>query len=125
MNMDSGVEVRNVRDSGAHASARLPVVSVLAAAGIVGPIVFTVAFILQGLFRPSYSHMAEPISALGTGPNGTGFEPCTLRLTDRFAAFRNRGSNSLSTAECHQLAPFHTGVAVRDGCLSLHRRTRK
>jgi hypothetical membrane protein len=45
-------------------------VVILAAAGIVGPILFTVAFIVQGLFRPTYSHMAEPVSALAAGPNG-------------------------------------------------------
>lgn len=39
-------------------------------AGIVGPILFTVAFIVQALFSPGYSHVAEPVSALAAGPNG-------------------------------------------------------
>lgn len=43
----------------------------LAAAGIVGPILFTVAFVVQGLLRlDEYSPVAEPVSALEAGPGG-------------------------------------------------------
>jgi len=53
-----------------HVPERRAVVAALAAAGIVGPILFTVVFIVQGLLRPGYSPVADPISALATGPNG-------------------------------------------------------
>lgn len=43
----------------------------LAWAGIVGPALFTVTFLLQEAFRVAeYSPMAEPVSALEAGPNG-------------------------------------------------------
>jgi hypothetical protein len=44
---------------------------------------------------------------------GRGFEPRTLRLTDRCGTFRNGDLNSLSAAEYHHFPPFITGVAVR------------
>jgi hypothetical protein len=44
---------------------------VLAAAGICGPILFTVGFVVQELFRRGeYSPVAEPVSALEAGPGG-------------------------------------------------------
>ncbi len=50
---------------------RRSVPAVLAVAGIVGPILFTVAFVVQGLFRlDEYSPVAEPVSALEAGPGG-------------------------------------------------------
>ena len=43
----------------------------LAAAGIVGPILFAMAFVVQGLFRlDEYSPVAESVSALEAGPGG-------------------------------------------------------
>ena len=50
---------------------RQSITAALAAAGIVGPILFTVAFVVQGLFRlDEYSPVAEVISALEAGPGG-------------------------------------------------------
>ena len=50
---------------------RRPVIRAMAVAGIVGPILFTVAFVVQGLFRfDEYSAVAEPVSALEAGPGG-------------------------------------------------------
>jgi hypothetical membrane protein len=49
---------------------RRTVLAALAVAGIAGPILFTVAFVVQGLLRPDYSPVAEPVSALAVGPNG-------------------------------------------------------
>jgi hypothetical membrane protein len=66
--MSAGVELRQARVGAAQASGR--VAGLLSAAGILGPILFTVTFIVQGLFRPGYSHVAEPVSALAAGPNG-------------------------------------------------------
>ena len=43
-----------------------------AAAGIIGPILFTAAFVVQGLLRPAYSPMADPISGLATRPGRPG-----------------------------------------------------
>ena len=46
-------------------------IAALAAAGIVGPILFTVAFVAQGLFRlGEYDPVSETISALEAGPGG-------------------------------------------------------
>jgi len=67
--MSVGVELGQVGGA-AQASGRRPVARVLGAAGIVGPVLFTVAFIVQAVFRPGYSHVAEPVSALAAGPNG-------------------------------------------------------
>ncbi|HEY3261504.1 MAG TPA: DUF998 domain-containing protein [Pseudonocardiaceae bacterium] len=45
--------------------------SQLAGAGIVGPVLFTVAFLAQEAFRRGeYDPLAEPVSALEAGPNG-------------------------------------------------------
>ena len=47
------------------------VIAALAVAGIVGSILFTVAFVVQGLFRlKEYSPVAEVVSALEAGPWG-------------------------------------------------------
>jgi hypothetical membrane protein len=46
-------------------------VAIGAAAGIIGPLLFTVGFIVQGLFRSGeYDPIAETVSALEAGPNG-------------------------------------------------------
>jgi hypothetical membrane protein len=70
MSVEQGVEVRKVGIPAARADGRHSTAGVLGVAGIVGPILFTAAFIAQGLFRPGYSHVAEPVSALAAGPNG-------------------------------------------------------
>lgn len=58
-------------EAAAHGLERRPVIAVLAAAGIVGPVLFTVAFLVQGLFRlDEYSPVAEVVSALEAGPWG-------------------------------------------------------
>jgi hypothetical membrane protein len=45
--------------------------SLLAWAGIVGPVLFTAAFLAQEAFRRGeYDPLAEPVSALAAGPNG-------------------------------------------------------
>jgi hypothetical membrane protein len=50
---------------------RVPAVRVAALAGITGPIVFTVTFLVQQLARSAeYDPIAEPVSALEAGPNG-------------------------------------------------------
>ena len=42
-----------------------------AVAGMIGPLLFTVGFVVQGLFRhDEYDPIAETVSALETGPNG-------------------------------------------------------
>jgi len=52
----------------AHSFERRSVLSVLATAGIVGPIIFTV--VVQSLLHPDPSEMALPISALAAWPGG-------------------------------------------------------
>ena len=58
------------RVAAVRASKGAPVAALLASAGILGPILFTVAFIVQALFQPGYSHVADPVSALAAAPNG-------------------------------------------------------
>ena|SRR5688572_19885163 len=65
-----GTHTTPMREGVAQGSDRSAIVATLAAAGIVAPILFTVAFIAQGLLRPEYSHVAMPVSALATGPSG-------------------------------------------------------
>ncbi len=45
-------------------------------------------------------------------PPERGFEPRTLRLTDRWTPIRNGSPNSLRAAEYRQLARFISGFAV-------------
>ena len=45
-------------------------VRTLALAGVVGPLLFTVLVILQGLLIPAYNHVSLPISALEAWPTG-------------------------------------------------------
>jgi hypothetical membrane protein len=47
-----------------------PVLVALAAAAIIGPVVFAVAAVVQGLLRPGYSFVADPVVALVAGPSG-------------------------------------------------------
>jgi hypothetical membrane protein len=68
--MNTGVELRQARGGVVRSSGWPRLVGLLAWAGILGPILFTVGFIVQALFRPGYSHLAEPVSALAAGPNG-------------------------------------------------------
>src|SRR5215212_5717943 len=57
------------KEGAAHGLDRGSVIAALAAAGIVGPILFTVAFVAQGSFRlEEYSPVAEVVSALEAGP---------------------------------------------------------
>jgi len=63
-------EVRQRPRLWAEEEKRLSLAGALGAAGIVGPILFTITFITQGIFRPGYSHLAEPVSALAAGPEG-------------------------------------------------------
>jgi hypothetical membrane protein len=66
----SGVQLGHAEGAAGRTRRGLPGAGLLAWAGIVGPILFTVAFIVQALFRTGYSHVAEPVSALAAGPNG-------------------------------------------------------
>lgn len=70
MSAQQDVEVGTAGIPAARVEGRHSIARVLGAAGIVGPILFTVAFIVQGLFRPGYSHLTDPVSALAAGPNG-------------------------------------------------------
>jgi hypothetical membrane protein len=46
-------------------------ITIGAAAGVIGPLLFTVGFVVQGLFRhDEYDPIAETVSALEAGPNG-------------------------------------------------------
>jgi hypothetical membrane protein len=49
---------------------RRPVMAALAAAGIVGPIIFAVVALAHSLLRQDHSLVAHPISALAAGTNG-------------------------------------------------------
>ena len=49
-----------------------PMIAALAAAGIVGPVVSAVVAVAQGLHRPGFSFVADPVVALVAGPSGSG-----------------------------------------------------
>ena len=72
MSVQSVVQQRGRRSLNEETELRVtPTVRIMAAAGVVGPILFTVAFVMQGLFRSGeYSAVAEAVSALEAGPNG-------------------------------------------------------
>lgn len=53
-----------------QASGPPPAARLLAWAGILGPTVFTVTFVVLAQSRSDYSHVADPVSALAAGPNG-------------------------------------------------------
>lgn len=53
-----------------HGLERRSVIAALAAAGIAGPIIFTLVAIVQSLIRADHSLVGLPISALGAGPSG-------------------------------------------------------
>jgi len=59
-----------VRAGAAHTLERRSVVAALAAAGIVGPVIFSVVALVHSLLRPDHSLVAHPISALAAGPSG-------------------------------------------------------
>ena len=54
----------------AHSFERRSVISVLAAAGITGPIIFAVVALVHSLLRPDHILMEHPVSALAAGPSG-------------------------------------------------------
>jgi hypothetical protein len=65
------MEVPQGREGAADGLERRSVIAVLAVAEIIGPILFTVAFVVQGLFRlDEYSPVAEVVSALEAGSGG-------------------------------------------------------
>ena len=72
MNGGHAAQLRRQRSTIERAGERLPGwVSLAAWAGIIGPVLFTAAFLAQEAFRRgAYDPMAEPISALEAGPNG-------------------------------------------------------
>ena len=62
------MEVRQVRAD--HDLERRSTIAALAAAGIAGPIIFTVVALMQSLLRQDHSLVAHPISALAAGSSG-------------------------------------------------------
>lgn len=52
------------------ATDNLPVVKKLLYAGVVGPLLFIVVFVIEGLTRPGYSAWRHYVSQLATGPGG-------------------------------------------------------
>ena len=72
MNGKHAVQLRDRNSGGESPGKRLPAwVSWAAWAGIIGPVLFTAAFLAQEAFRRGeYDPLAEPVSALEAGPNG-------------------------------------------------------
>jgi len=59
-----------VGEATAQARQPRPVLAALAATGILGPVVFAVVAVVQGLLRPGYSFVADPVVAPVAGPSG-------------------------------------------------------
>lgn len=70
MSIRRGEMVQPVRSRVVQTGERRRAARLLAIGGIVGPILFTATFIVQGLLRQGYSNLSEPVSALAAGPNG-------------------------------------------------------
>jgi hypothetical protein len=65
------MRVQQVDEGAEYGLERRSVIAAGAFAGIVGPILFTVTFFVQGLFRlEEYDPVAEVVSALEAGPGG-------------------------------------------------------
>jgi hypothetical membrane protein len=65
------MEAREVTEGAAHAlDRRRSVIATLAAAGIAGPLLFTVVAVVHSLLRSDHSLVTLPISALAVGPSG-------------------------------------------------------
>jgi hypothetical membrane protein len=62
--------MQNGRDAAAHGLERHSVIAALAAAGIIGPVIFVTLALVQSLLRPEHSFVSDPISALAAGPSG-------------------------------------------------------
>lgn len=62
------MEVRQV--GAAHVLERRSVITVLAAAGIAGPVIFAAVAFVQSVLRSDHSFVEHPISALAAGPSG-------------------------------------------------------
>ena len=54
----------------AHGLERRSLITVLAVAGVVGPVTFAVVALMLGLLRPGYSFVADPAVKLVAGPGG-------------------------------------------------------
>lgn len=67
--MSTNEELGHAREA-VQASGPPPAARLLAWAGILGPTLFTVTFIVLAQSRSDYSHVADPVSALAAGPNG-------------------------------------------------------
>jgi hypothetical membrane protein len=66
----SGVEIPRDKPSQTLDLHNRTLVGGLAVAGMIGPVIFVVSFLVAGALRPGYSPLRQAISALGTGPNG-------------------------------------------------------
>jgi hypothetical membrane protein len=64
------MEVRQAGGATPGLEGQRSLIAALAAAGIVAPLIFTAAALVQSLLRADHSLVALPISALGAGPSG-------------------------------------------------------
>jgi hypothetical protein len=117
MNGSHGVELSGQDSVGESLGERLPAwVSGAAWAGIIGPVLFTAAFLAQGPFRRGeYDPLAEPVSALQTGPTGwiqqLNFIVFGL-LTIAFAIGLNRGLRPTRTGTVGPVLLFVSGIGL-------------
>ena len=85
-------------------------------AGLVGPVLFTAAFLVQEAFRrDEYSPMAEPVSALEAGPNGWVQQVSFVvlgALTMAFAWGLHRGMAPTRGGIAGPAALFVTGIGL-------------
>jgi hypothetical protein len=117
MNGSHGVELSGQDSVGESLGERLPAwVSGAAWAGIIGPVLFTAAFLARGPFRRGeYDPLAEPVSALQTGPTGwiqqLNFIVFGL-LTIAFAIGLNRGLRPTRTGTVGPVLLFVSGIGL-------------
>jgi hypothetical membrane protein len=117
MNGDHAVQLRGQDPVSESQGERLPnSVSWGAWAGIIGPALFTAAFLVQEVFRRGeYDPLAEPVSALETGPNGwiqqINFVVFGL-LTIAFAVGLHRGMRPIRAGIAGPALLFVSGIGL-------------
>ena len=117
MNGSHAVQLRGRNSGGESPGKRLPAwVSWAAWAGIVGPVLFTAAFLAQEAFRlGEYDPLSEPVSALEAGPNGwiqqINFVVFGL-LTIAFAVGLHRGMRPIRAGIAGPALLFVSGIGL-------------
>ncbi len=59
-----------VAQSGLNGASLPPITLLLVSCGVIGSVIFTTTYLIEGITRPGYNALQQPISALSLGPGG-------------------------------------------------------